>query len=154
MKFSLLTRPSLKDLSCRAVVCATTSEPLASGHLSSLPPSLPHSFSSFVHTPYSPLSPSLRSFILSSLSPPLPPLPLLLSLILSHLSRPPLPPLSHPQYTAENLQMVLEVAESPALLEAVVKSITTLSQTSPQFFAQHFKVSTASMYILLCMPVY
>ena len=36
--------------------------------------------------------------------------------------------------------MVLEVAETPTLLEAVVKNITALSQIAPQFFAQHFKV--------------
>ena len=53
-------------------------------------------------------------------------------------------PMYH-QYTAENLQMVLEVAESPVLLEAVVKNITTLSQTAPQFFAQHFKVRIYTM---------
>ena len=104
-------------------LCLGSRKQIYPPHLHTLEDTSIHFYSTLSLPPS--LSLSLPLSLSPSLSPSLPPPPLSLSL---------------PQYTAENLQMVLEVAESPALLEAVVKSITTLSQTSPQFFAQHFKV--------------
>ena len=53
------------------------------------------------------------------------------------------------QYIVDSLQSVLEVAEAPALLEAVVKNITSIAKFCPQHFGHHFNVSITSLYTYL-----
>ena len=48
---------------------------------------------------------------------------------------------SPPQYVVDSLQSVLEVAESPVLLEVLVKNISLVAKLCPQHLAHHFKVS-------------
>lgn len=52
------------------------------------------------------------------------------------------------QYVVDNLQSVLEVAESPVLLEVLVKNISLVAKLCPQHVVHHFKVD---MYVYVCM---
>ena len=50
------------------------------------------------------------------------------------------------QYVVDSLQGVLEVAETPLLLEAVVKNIVAIAKFSPQHLSHHFKVRTETLF--------
>ena len=49
-------------------------------------------------------------------------------------------PLTHLQYVIDNLQNVLDVTETPILLEAVVKNIIAVAKHAPQQLGRHFQV--------------
>ena len=45
------------------------------------------------------------------------------------------------QFIAENLETVLEVADTPLLLEVVVQNLLHIAKVTPQNLSPHFKVS-------------
>jgi len=48
----------------------------------------------------------------------------------------------------DSLQSVLEMAESPVLLEALVRDISLVAKQCPQHLEHHFKVSSWSGHLL------
>ena len=49
------------------------------------------------------------------------------------------------QFIAENLETVLEVADTPLLLEVVVQNLLYIAKVTPQNLSPHFKVCNVSL---------
>ena len=58
------------------------------------------------------------------------------------------------QYVIDNLQSVLDVAETSILLEAVVKNIIIVAKHSPQHLGRHFQVQCVCTVLSWCDDLY